>query len=247
MQIVIDGRILNYIEVNPKGKTDLVVLHGWGHNGGLWQNLAKSLSTNIHCYLLDLPAFGASQPLLGHPDIPEYTQTIIDFITKVDLKKPILLGHSFGGQVAIDLVVKHNRHISQLILISPAGIRSFSSILQIRTKIAHALKPLTKIISGSTYEKILLFVTGAEYAKTDELHRQIIRRILRYDLTPILGEISVPTYLIWGSEDREISYGGKIMTEAIPNCQLTVMYGAGHNPHLSHTKKLAQIINQIHI
>ncbi len=243
MQIVIEGRILNYLEVNPKGKIDLIVLHGWAHNSGLWQNLAKKLSPNIHCLLLDLPAFGASQPLLGNPNVPEYTQTIVDFINKLDLKKPILLGHSFGGQIALDLAAKQPQLISQIILVSPAGIRQIRPKLS--SRLAHIIKIFTKKLPKNIQNWLITRVASNDYGQANKAQRIVLSNIVRYDLTAKLTEINVPTHLIWGSEDHEIPYAGKLIAQAIPDCRLTILYGAGHNPHLTHTDKLAQLINTI--
>lgn len=242
MQIVINGRLLNYSEVNPKGKTDLIILHGWAHTGSLWQNLAQKLDKSIHCYLLDLPTFGSSQSLHGNPGVPEYTTTIVDFIKKLDLKQPSLLGHSFGGQIALDLAVKHPNLLSRLILISPAGIRRDTIKSSLVKSLFKILKPIKQLAPTDLMTKLSnrLF---PDYSQANPAQKIVLNNILKYDLSEKLQNIEVPTKIIWGSQDHEIPYMGKFMTMAIPDCRLYVIYNAGHNPHLTHTDKLAQIIN----
>ncbi|MBI1872103.1 alpha/beta hydrolase [Candidatus Collierbacteria bacterium] len=244
MQIVIDGRLLNYSEINPKGKTDLIILHGWAHTGALWQNLAQKLSVNIHSLLIDLPAFGSSQALTGNPNVPDYTQTIVDFIKKLGLKKPIILGHSFGGQIALDLAVKHPSLVKSLILVSPAGVRFRSKKTKAKLLVINSLKPLKKLIPSKYTKKFIHRFISRDYAAANPEQKIVFSNIVKYDLSGKFASIKTPCHLIWGSEDREISYSAKLITESIPDCRLYVLYNAGHNPHLTHTEKLAQMINQ---
>lgn len=244
MQIVIDGRLLNFIEINPKGKTDLIILHGWAHTGALWQNLAGKLDKNIHCYLMDLPAFGSSQALPGNPSVPEYTETIVKFVKKLDLEKPVILGHSFGGQIALDLATKNPKLIGKIILISPAGIRRKTLKAALIKKSAKIVKQILPIRLIRQTRPITKFFYSGDYINANPDQKIVLSNIVKYDLSAKLSSIKVPTHIIWGSEDREIPYMGKLMNEQIPDSRLSVLYGAGHSPHLSHTDKLAQIINQ---
>jgi len=59
-----------------------------------------------------------------------------------------------------------------------------------------------------------------------------------------LPKITVPTTIIWGSQDKEIPYHGKTTAELIKKSKLIVLYGADHNPHLYNSQDLVQAINQ---
>jgi len=241
VQIVINGRLLNYIEVNPKGKKNLIILHGWAHNAALWQNLAGKLDKDIRCFLVDLPAFGSSQALSGNPSVPEYNKTIIDLVKKLELKKPVILGHSFGGQVALDLATKHPNLLSKIILVSPAGVRKKTFKAGLVKTLAKIAKPFK---SAGLFQQIRKRL-APDYANANPEQKIVLRNIVKYDLSPKLHLIKVPAHIIWGSEDRQIPYLGKFINDQIEDSRLHVLYGAGHNPHLTHTDQLAKLINDI--
>ena len=245
MQIVVDGVLTHYELVNPRAETPVVVLHGWGSDSSYWLPLAKLLSDKHRYYLLNLPGFGGTQDLNPYSDVPQYREFVKDFADKQKLKKYILVGHSFGGQIAGDFAIKHPKELSKIILISPAiiRIRSLKTMLKIgATKI---IKPLISLFPTPIKNSILSLYAPPEYIQANKYLRTVLQKILKYNLGTKLHLIKVPTEVIWGSEDKVIPYRGKFLVENIPDARLHIVYGAGHLPHLTHPKKLADTLNQI--
>lgn len=245
MQTVIDGVLTQYELVNPKASHPILILHGWGQNSSHWLTLSKLLTSSFRIYLLDLPSFGGTRNLKADADIPDYSDFVHAFVKRVGLKKFVLAGQSFGGQVAGDYALKYPSTLKRLILIDAAIIRNRSLKVNTKIIITKLIKPLTRLLPRSTYNKLLSFYTPAEYVRADGYQRSVLNKILIYDLSPKLHLIKVNTDIIWGSEDKVIPYVGKFLVERIPNSNLHLIYGAGHLPHQSHPKKLADIINRI--
>ncbi len=246
MQLVISGTIANYQVVNPKAKTLFIILHGWGQNANHWLEVAKLLSPQYQYLLLDLPGFGNSQHLLmEHPSVPDYTIFLVHFIKKLKLSRPILLGHSFGGQIALDFAIKYPQALSKLILVSPAGIRRLTKKQLVKRRIYRFLKPIKSLLPSFLQSKLRYFFTSSDYAVALGKHKEILKQIIKYDLTPDLSAIHTPTYILWGDLDTAIPNRGKEMTDLIPDSRLFILYGADHHPHLFKRELLSKTINRL--
>lgn len=244
MQKIIQGTLTHYQVINPKQTKTLLILHGWGQSGSAWKVIADLLPQTHQVILLDLPGFSGTEHLPNNPSVPEYTQFILEFINKLNLKKPAILGHSFGGQIAINLAASQPNLLSHLILLSPAGIRNKSKKQKIKTYIYKRFKILKKLLPKSITKLILKQITSTDYYNASQKHKEILKQIVVQDLTDKLSHTITPTTIIWGSEDKEIPYQGKFIANLIPNSNLVILYGADHNPHLNNPQDLVQAINQ---
>ncbi|MBI2310329.1 alpha/beta hydrolase [Candidatus Collierbacteria bacterium] len=244
MQTVINGVLTNYEAVNPKAKSHVVILHGWRQNASLWLPVAKLLSED-HCYyLLDLPGFGGTKNLAANSNVPEYTTFVRDFTDKLKLKNFVLLGHSFGGQVACDFALKYPKLVSRLVLVDAAVIRHETPTTTLIKSLAKLFKPISQILPISLINQIHEKIAH-DYSHSNDYQKSVLRQIINYDLSSELHLIKVPTEIVWGSEDKVIPYVGKYLVENISDARLHVIYGCGHSPHLTHPQKLADILCKI--
>lgn len=177
-------------------------------------------------------------------NVPDYSNFVKEFTTKLSLKKFILIGQSFGGQVAGDFALKYPDSLTKLILIDAAIVRNRNLLTITKIHLAKIGKPIAKLFPRH-FANIILSHYAADRSKTNPYQKSVIDQILKYDLSPKLHLIKVPTEIIWGSEDKEIPYVGKYLVETIPDARLHLIYGAGHLPHLTHPAKLANVLNQI--
>lgn len=243
MQKVVTGSLINYQFLDNHQHGAVIFLPGWGHTAELWLNVAKSLTKKYSYYLLDLPGFGNSSPLPGSPDVPEYTQKILDFLKTLDEKRFVLVGHSFGGQISTDLSLKCPQLIKMLILISPAINRNQSNLAKFKIFNLNIISKTKTLFPPSVRNLVSKFVASSDYSNSNQYQKKLLTKIIRYDLSKSVGDIKIKTLIIWGSEDKTISYYGKQLHLTMPNSTLSVIYPAGHNPHLTHPNKLIKIIN----
>lgn len=203
------------------------------------------LSPHWRIVLLDLPGFGLTPPIDDTPDIPEYTNFVRSFAMKLKIKKFILVGHSFGGQIALDYALKYQTDLVTLILVAPAAIREKSKILKFKLRLTDTLKPLLSKSSYNYLEQYLGWYTPTDYANSNEYQKKVLRKIARYNLKPLLHLLSVPTDIIWGSLDIVIPNSGKYLANKISQSRLHIIEGANHLINLTHPKKLADILTKI--
>jgi len=245
VQIVVNGVLTNYLDINPKQKQTLIILHGWGSSSLNWVKLTSLLSTSTRYILLDLPGFGSTGPLPNEPNIPEYTDFVKAFADKLHLHRFILAGHSFGGQIALDFSVKYPEKLISTILIAPAAIRERSKSAQFKISFAKTIRPLFRILPRWVHDKFLAWYSPSDYSHSNEYQRQVLRKIVTYNLKSKLHLVKALTHVIWGSDDFIIPYMGKYLAEHIPHATLNVIYGTGHLIHLDKPGRLSEIINSI--
>lgn len=121
----IDSLDISYIKEGV-GEQTLLFVHGLSSNSDAWSKNISTLRKNYTCIALDLPGYGkSSKPEATYT--PSYFAEILHkFITKLDLKNTILIGHSMGGQASIKLATTYPDTIEKLILVAPAGLEQFS-------------------------------------------------------------------------------------------------------------------------
>ena len=100
MKINVGKFNINYIQYGS-GK-DIVLLHGWGQNIQMMTPLGDRLQKKFRITILDFPGFGDSdEPDIGLT-IENYTEILENFLQKLKIDTPIIIGHSFGGRVGIN-------------------------------------------------------------------------------------------------------------------------------------------------
>lgn len=185
----------------------LVLLHGWGFNGELFNALIEQYQHQYQITKIDLPGHGRSDEIAG--GIDEWCDEII----KILPKNPILLGWSLGGLLAINIAKKIN--LSKLILVAATpkfvqtedwqygidedNFRQFSATLSLNLS-----KGLKRFISLQTNDKLQLKslnqAIDALPATTDAL-RQGLDILLTTDLSYTFKQLTLPIQVILGNQD----------------------------------------------
>ena len=106
MQIKVQGLNINYVQYG-RGK-DILLLHGWGQNIDMMKPLGDAFCENHRITIIDFPGFGKSDEPKEAWTIDKYSLMLEDFVKQVGIKKPIVMGHSFGGRVAIRYSARNN-------------------------------------------------------------------------------------------------------------------------------------------
>ncbi|MDF1497857.1 MAG: alpha/beta hydrolase [Patescibacteria group bacterium] len=154
-----------------------------------------------------------------------------------DHKKQInLIGHSFGGRIAIKYAMKYPEKIDKLILTGAAGIKHR---LTFKQKVFYFLAkrgknifslPIIKKFQKYARKIIYKLAREKDYNQASPRMKEIMKNVLAEDLTLILEKIKTPTLLIWGRFDNSTPLSdGKIMNEKIENSKLIVINDANHS------------------
>jgi pimeloyl-ACP methyl ester carboxylesterase len=226
----------------------IVLLHGWGGEINSIKPIADRLNPNKYRrIIIDLPGFGESSKPSSTIGSWDYTEIIFRFISKLGLTKVHLIGHSFGGKIALLLSKKHPELVEKLIVISPSGIRLPPTLKQ-RCKISVAkIGKIMESYLGSVGKKLktLIYsrISSNDYLNAGEM-KNIFLRVVNEDIRKDISNLKVPTLLLWGEKDTATPVkGAEIMKESIEDVGLVVIKNAGHFSYLEKTDQIMAIIN----
>ncbi|MCD5396178.1 MAG: alpha/beta hydrolase [Candidatus Pacebacteria bacterium] len=249
----LEERIINinglktFIRIKGQGET-LLILHGWGASSRSWEEVQDLLSKNFRVICLDLPGFGKSDPPPYAWDVENYAQFIFALLRELKLKQFYLLGHSFGGAVALKLALIQPDKVKRLILVNAAIVRKPKTILKkILSFFAGIISlfnflPGYQFFRGSFYRLVL---RKTDYLKTAGVMRQTFTKVISENLQPYCSKINIPTLIIWGEQDKITPLkDGILINKLIPNSRIITIKKTEHAPNLSHPEELARIIKE---
>jgi pimeloyl-ACP methyl ester carboxylesterase len=224
-----------YYEVKGCGE-EVVLLHGWGGSVQSFRPVFNRLCEKNRVYAIDLPGFGRSDPPAADWSTPEYAKLVIETLDNLDLDRPHILGHSFGGRIALYLAVYYPERINKLILVDSAGIRSKRDWgYRFRVGRFKILKGVLSLLGNWGEKKLqrLYHKVGSVDYRNAGVLRPVLVRVVNEDLTPILDKITCRTLLIWGELDSDTPLAdGQLMHSRISSSKLVVVKDAGHYSYL---------------
>ncbi len=225
---------------------DIVLLHGWGCSREIWAGLQQHLETTskhgakFRVTVLDFPGFGAEPQPSGPWGMEQYTQWFERFLSEHNIINPILVGHSFGGRVA--LIFASRNPVSKLILVDAAGVKPRRSA-RYYFKV-WSFKILKHFAPPSVVERIRSRSGSADYRAASPVMRGTLSKVVNEDLRRFMPLISAPTLLVWGSLDTATPVrDARIMERLIPDAGLVVLEGAGHYSFLDRPQQFNAIID----
>lgn len=236
MKIKIDKIDVNYIQYG-KGK-DIILLHGWGQNIEMMRPLGDRLQQNFRITILDLPGFGQSEEPKEVWTITDYSHMLEELVKALNIKKPIVMGHSFGGRIAI----RYSAHnpIEKLILFGSPCIR-VEEKMPLSTKILKFLKKIPILDKVGEYMK--KYIGSRDYKNATPMMRKILVQVVNEDLTKYAREIEEPTLLIWGDNDTEAPVSeAKELEKIMLDAALIVLPGT-HYAYLENLNRIIPILN----
>jgi pimeloyl-ACP methyl ester carboxylesterase len=236
-------------------KQTLIILPGWGGSHETWQKFIDLAKKDYNTYCIDLPCFGTEpcpKEVWGVEDYSKFVKEKVDKIKKQNKDSEIiLLGHSFGGQVATYFVANNQDMIDRFILSGAAIFRAKRKITRIMfktvAKFGKIIFKLPYIEKFDVFAKKLLYkaADSPDYAKTSGIKREIFKKIIRQDFGHLLPSIKQPTLIVWGKFDKYVPVSdGEKMAKLIPNAKLHVFKNGTHGLHLLKPEKLLEVINK---
>ena len=240
-----DGRFCYEAAGDPSSPT-LVFLHGIGGAARAWRGQLETFSDRYRAMAWDMPGYGGSAPLPS-VSIAALADALQDFLQQVDATKPILVGHSIGGMIVQQLLVK-SPHIAGAVVLAqtspafgkPDGDWQKSFIdarlgpLDRGETLATLAPTLVKELVGDDPD-----VSGMEIARDcmacvpDTTYRATMLALMGFDLRNALKKIAVPTLVLSGSKDNNAPAPMMAkMASYIPSATFVELDGVGHLANL---------------
>jgi pimeloyl-ACP methyl ester carboxylesterase len=242
-----------YVSVEGSGHP-ILLLHGWASSSQSFAGLMAALADTFRVVAVDLPGFGWSRrppEAWGAADYAAHLERVAETMA---LGTPAVLGHSFGGHIAIHLAARQPGWVSRLVLVASAGIRPRRRFhVRLRQAGARLVKRFFSLPGwGATGRGIIERVShrlGSRDFRAAGPMRPTLVKVVNEDVSSLLAAIHAPTLILWGDRDREVPRAAmEIMAEGIAGSRLVVLDGAGHFPFLDmpedFTRRLKGFLNE---
>jgi len=195
-----------------------------------------------------LPGFGITPSPEGPWGRDDYLNWIFQKISEKNWLSFNLLGHSFGGALAVKITAIFPEKVKRLILIAPAIIKRKNLKIYLFSLIAFFGKKIFRSpglkIFYSLAEKLIYKLAGTrDYYLANKIMKETMKKIGKENLEPLLKKIKTKTLILWGEKDDVLPLKDAYeLKEKIRGSELKIIPGARHSPNLETPEELAEII-----
>lgn len=239
------GEEMLFYTVNGRGGPALILIHGAGGSHLHWPAALRRLP-GATVYAIDLPGHGRSEGP-GRERIEDYVAEIVRFMDAVEVSRGVLVGHSMGGAIAQMTALTAPERVAGLVLVGTgARLRVAPALLDgILQDARGALALITEWAWGPEADPAMV-------ARGRQMMARVDPRVVwgdfaacdRFDIRERVGEITAPTLVITGSEDRMTpAKFGQWLAERIL-ARFVLIEGAGHMVMLEKPDQVASAVRE---
>ncbi len=268
--LTIHGHKRAYVKVGTGPA--LLLLHGLGCDHTTWLPVIAALSRRYTVIAPDLLGHGRSAKPRADYSVGGYANGMRDLLTVLGIDRVTVVGHSFGGGVAMQFAYQFPERTERMILVAPGGLGSevTPAIRAITLPFFHqamGLVTLPGVRQLTTAGLRALAASGLPQARDLDEVAEIVdsfkdpraRRAIRHVVSAVVdwrGQIvtmvdrayltqAMPMCVIWGTEDAVIPvrHAG-IAAEFAPGATVEVIANAGHFPHKDHPQRFAKLVHE---
>lgn len=195
-----DGRLFG--SVTGAEAPRVLALHGWARSHRDFDAVvATDGQTPLPALALDLPGFGASQPPPEAWGAEAYAEAVASVLGEMG-SPVVVLGHSFGGRVALHLAVAHPEVVQALVLTAVPLLHP----LRRSDRVALAYRAVRRlhrlgIVSDDAMEAARQRFGSADYRAAQGVIRQVLVRVVNETYEAQLDAVRCPVHLVWGGAD----------------------------------------------
>jgi pimeloyl-ACP methyl ester carboxylesterase len=242
---IFDNKIYYRTNEFKEDRVTLVFVHGVCGSSSAWWEYEKKLNDKYNIVSYDIRGHGKSHRYEKYTDyeIDKFTNDLYELVNYLNIKKFIMISHSYGTFISLDFTSKHKEFVKALIFLSP----NYDVLTMPQSKIAKPIfNLLTKInfpISQNKKREHLDYLKNYPNSGDYNLRRTIADvsntglRVYLYCMNqsfsfhgePVLGKINIPVLIVHGKEDSifPIKYGIE-MAKKIPNAKIVMLDNVSH-------------------
>ena len=244
-----------YYELHGEGKP-IVFSHGWLEDCSIWDSQVKHFTKNYTALLCDHRGHGRSdKPKVGERNysVQVLSNDLYALTQKLNLEKPILVGHSLGGYAAILLALEHPEKISKMVLVGatakmalPASAKfwlfgigvfySYETYLRMSFKYGRFYRASKQMVDEEVARALKV-----DKAIASECWRELTEN---YDVRDNVSRIEVPTLIIVGEKDKVNLEASRYLNREIKSSELRVIPECGHSVMIEKPQEFNQILEE---
>ena len=248
----------------------VVLLHGMARSSETWRYVIPLLATRFTVVAPDLLGHGASAKPGGEYSLGSHANAVRDLLALLGHERATLVGHSFGGGVAMQLAYQYPERCQRLVLVCSGGLGPEVSLL-LRTLSLPGAEHIFRLLCspglrdlggalgarlgrvGLRSAPIVEEIWRSYCSLTERDGRRAFFRTLRAVIDHSGQAVSatdrlylasdLPTLIIWGARDSIIPVRhARAAHDAIPGSRLEIFADAGHFPHCEAPDRFAAIL-----
>jgi pimeloyl-ACP methyl ester carboxylesterase len=260
---------IHYIE-HPGVGTPVVLIHGLPGTAEDWEDVTPLLAGH-RTIAIDRPGFGYSTG--GYVPFDRQLEVIHELLAKLNVARPILVGHSYGGTISLGYAERYPSDVRGLVLIDAAAAgQKTETVTDAQAHLVKFLQlPVIRQVANATFGQLLITVS-ADQGDAEAFsplpvvaaHRQ---RLLEINMThgnleawsgeilastgaiaqidKDLRDIETPAVLIQGKEDELVNQShGRKLAATLPHARLVMLYG-GHMQPYDHPAVIAAVVRSL--
>ncbi|WP_457202775.1 alpha/beta fold hydrolase [Nocardioides sp. HB32] len=249
----------------------VLLLHGLGCDHTTWESVIETLARRYTVIAPDLLGHGQSDKPRADYTLGGFANGMRDLLTVLGIDKATVIGHSFGGGVAMQFAYQFPERTERLMLVASGGLGpdvspairaistpGFHQVMSVLTLpgIRHAGKAGLRALSATGLSLTRDLDEVAEIYDTfrDPQARHAVRHVVRA-VVDWQGQIvtmadraylteAMPMWVVWGRNDRVIPVRhANAAAQLAPNARVEVIPDSGHFPHKDHPQRFARIVN----
>lgn len=216
-----------FAEAGGESPAEVLALHGWGRRGS---DFATSLE-GLNYLAVDLPGFGASPPPAQPTGARGYADAIKPALDHLSAR-PILVGHSFGGRVAVALAAAHPGRFRGMVLTGVPLVRGASTKSPLPFRLARWAHK-RGLVSEKRMESLRRRYGSADYRAASGVMREVLVIAVNESYESELRALSAPVCLVWGANDSDAPVAvaqaaASVLRAAGTSVAVNVVEGVGH-------------------
>jgi pimeloyl-ACP methyl ester carboxylesterase len=230
----------------------LIFLHGWTKSSYLWESQVEYFKSRKKIITLDLRGHGQSDKPLNNYSIKQFSEDLYMFMKKLGIEKAVIIGHSMGGMIGLRFAIDHQEMTEKLVLVSTLAkfLFSFGRKLAYSMSERFSAESIVNQYYSRAYQK---GYPSSEIEKAVKKALQTPEHVVlsclegmkKFDVSSELSSIQVPTLIIHGKNDATFPLSqANYLKNSIPNSELTVIEGAGHEIIDETPEKISQTIEK---
>lgn len=244
---------IRYLEAG-KGPRTILLLHGLGGSADRWRQTIPYLSKDHRIIAPDIIGFGHSDKPVVKYTVDFFNDFLSSFLQSLDINQLVMIGSSLGGQITAEFAIEKKKPVEKMILVSPSGINNHSTpaldayIQAVLHPSIEDTKRAFQMMAGSNKnidsDTINGFIEHMDLPNAKMSFMSALMELRKTELTPAkLAKISIPTMVIWGSQDQVIPIrNAELFVSSIRGCHYLEIKRCGHTPYVEEPLKFAKAV-----
>jgi len=231
----------------PRGEAPFgaLALHGWSRDHHDFDQLfLDEPPSGLSALAIDLPGFGASPPPETAWGSAEYAEALTGLFDLL-VARPILIGHSFGGRVALQFAARYPDRIGGLVLggvplvTNPAPSRTPRGFRVVKTLARH------RLVAPQVLERARRRYGSSDYLAAEGVMREVLVRSVNEQYEPLMSKVTTHVELVLGANDTAAPVAlERRAVEFFRDVNLTVVEHIGHMIPLEAPQELRMAVER---